>query len=313
MAGANYLQLFEELTGARLLDGENYIRCPIHQGNSFNFAINTRKGLWICHRGCGEGNAWQLAGAILGLSPLSAIAYVQQFEQGLTEPTGLLDMLEELRGKDYESSELPLFIPNRHGVSKDRWPKWWRERGFDERDWDRWEAAMEQTTGSVILPVYDISRRMVGEIRRRMPGVEPKYLYTQGLRKSHVLFGSWLFSSSLQSYAVLVEGPLDAVACWKAGVPAMAVLGPHVSDHQMSVLRQLRVERVVLAFDNDKAGREATGKAIKKMSAGFDLRVLDWRDQHAKDVAELSEQALVRLVDQAMPALLYVMGDVKSA
>ena len=308
MAKAEYLDLFEELTGAKLLEGENYIRCPIHEGSGYNFAINTTKGLWECKRGCGAGNAWMLVSVLYDLSPMRAINWVDQYQQGRVYSGSVDDWLDLMRVRDLNEGRLALFVQDSDKLTTERWPMWWPERGFDAEDWRRWRLTMDASTGDVVIPVFDVEGHLVGEIRRRMPGIEPKYLYTRGLNKARVLFGSQLFQPDMEE-CVLVEGSLDAAWCWKYGHPALAVLGSSLSDHQVAVLRHLRIRRVTLAFDNDDTGKGATDKALKKLVGDFDVRVVNWRGIEAKDVAELPPSGLDLLLGQAVPAMNYMIGD----
>lgn len=303
---SQYTALFEELTGVDLQPGENYIICPLHAGDHKNFAINTIKGVWICHRGCGEGNAWQLASAVLGLSPLRAVDYVEQFERGYVGPDSVSELLAALRGTAEEENQP--FERDWSRLTTEQWPRWWRQRGFDDTDWRRWQAAMDTSTGDAVLPVYDLAGQCVGEVRRRLPGVEPKYLYSAGFHKSRALFGSWLFPNALRSDVVLVEGPLDAAWCWKYGWPALGLFGSRVSAEQISILRALRVERVTLALDNDPPGREAAARALRKLAGGFECRIVDWTDEPAKDVQELPENRLHCLLSETVAAQLYQIG-----
>src|SRR6185312_9735780 len=59
-------------------------------------------------------------------------------------------------------------------------------------------------------------------------------------------------------YAILVEGPLDALALEQAGISGgVAMLGATLSDQQQILLETSGVQHVVLLTDNDEAGRQA--------------------------------------------------------
>ncbi len=60
---------------------------------------------------------------------------------------------------------------------------------------------------------------------------------------------------------VLFEGYADVLAAVKSGVEeAVATMGTALTEEQAKLLRR-NVETVVLCYDGDKAGREATMKA----------------------------------------------------
>lgn len=47
--------------------------CPFHKDNNRSFSCNIDTGLWICHSGCGQGNAYQFAERI-GIDPKTYIS-----------------------------------------------------------------------------------------------------------------------------------------------------------------------------------------------------------------------------------------------
>jgi DNA primase len=62
---------------------------------------------------------------------------------------------------------------------------------------------------------------------------------------------------------VVVEGYMDAIACQRAEIPAVAPLGTALTEDQMEVLWRLHPEPT-LAFDADKAGVRAASRAIDR-------------------------------------------------
>ena len=75
------------------------------------------------------------------------------------------------------------------------------------------------------------------------------------MEKSKTLFGYHEVKDG--DWAVLVESPLDAVRLFGLGIPAFAALGAWVSREQVTLMARC-FSYVILALDNDKAGREAT-------------------------------------------------------
>jgi DNA primase len=62
---------------------------------------------------------------------------------------------------------------------------------------------------------------------------------------------------------IVVEGYMDAIACQRAGIPAVAPLGTALTEEQMGVLWRLAAEPV-LCFDGDAAGQRAAHKVIDR-------------------------------------------------
>lgn len=62
---------------------------------------------------------------------------------------------------------------------------------------------------------------------------------------------------------VVVEGYMDAIACHRAGIAAVAPLGTALTEEQMEMLWRLHPEPT-LCFDGDRAGRQAASRAIDR-------------------------------------------------
>jgi DNA primase len=62
---------------------------------------------------------------------------------------------------------------------------------------------------------------------------------------------------------VVVEGYMDAIACQRANIPAVAPLGTALTEEQMEALWRLDPEPV-LCFDGDGAGQRAASRAIDR-------------------------------------------------
>ena len=110
-----------------------------------------------------------------------------------------------------------------------------------ERDTKRWVLPLRATTGDLLGAQY----RQKGSV----------LTLPEGMAKSQTFFG---FPQCCdKSYCALVESPLDAVRLAGLGIPALSSLGAWVSRDQITLLAR-NFNRVYLALDNDKTGREST-------------------------------------------------------
>ena len=88
---------------------------------------------------------------------------------------------------------------------------------------------------------------------------------TEVYQKSRVLYGMKQAKRAIRTEreAVVVEGYADVVALWQAGVQnVVAASGTALTPAQMDLLRKLDVQRLVLLFDADAAGRGAARKGV---------------------------------------------------
>ena len=99
------------------------------------------------------------------------------------------------------------------------------------------------------------------------------------------LFGLNLAKKSKENSLILVEGNIDVVALHQYGFDnAVASLGTSLTDEQAALITRY-AEQVILIYDGDKAGQNATQRAIPILEkAGLQVKVLQLHD--AKDPDE---------------------------
>ena len=131
----------------------------------------------------------------------------------------------------------------------------------------------------VILPVLDVEDRPIGFLGRKPAGDtnpdNPKYLNPTGTPlydKSRVLYGldaAAVAKLEAGAQAIVVEGPMDRLAVQLAApdlVP-VATCGTALTDAHLDLLAEhTSLDRVILGFDADAAGRKAAMAAGKKLA-----------------------------------------------
>lgn len=210
----------------------------------------------------------------------SALAYLQA--------RGLDDVILRKFGLGY--------APERTGLLL----KYLSERGFDA---PRLETAglvagsnrgdyYERFRGRVIFPVFNATGRIVGFGGRILPD-SPSSDKSRGLggggialakyinspdtpmyHKSQILYGLFQAKDAIRraGFAILVEGYADVLAVFQAGVEnVVAASGTSLTVEQLQLLRRYTTS-IVLLFDADTAGKNATMRGIElAIEAGFDV------------------------------------------
>jgi DNA primase len=136
--------------------------------------------------------------------------------------------------------------------------------------------------GRLMFPIHSESGKLIGFGGRALAeGDEPKYLNspeTPIYRKSQVLYNLNRARKAIEEAgrAVLVEGYMDAIGVYAAGVRhVVAVCGTSLTALQVRSLRRHAPE-VVLNFDPDRAGSAATEKHIPVLlEEGVRVQVLE--------------------------------------
>ncbi|HEX7151780.1 MAG TPA: DNA primase [Thermoanaerobaculia bacterium] len=141
----------------------------------------------------------------------------------------------------------------------------------------------------LMIPIHSESGTIVGFGGRSLDGSEPKYLNSpesEVFNKSRLLYNLHRSKDAMRRIdrAILVEGYFDAIAVDYAGVPGViASMGTSLTSGQATLLRRF-TRRVVLAYDGDNAGRQATLRAAQVLlAAGVHVDALDLQGEKDPD------------------------------
>ncbi len=142
--------------------------------------------------------------------------------------------------------------------------------------------------GRLMFPIIDVRGNVIGFGGRVMDDSTPKYLNSPEtiiFNKRKNLFALNLAKKSKLGYLILVEGYMDAIALHQFGFDcAVASLGTSLTEEHAALLSRY-TEQVMLIYDGDEAGQNATKRAIPMLEkAGLQVKVLKMRD--AKDPDE---------------------------
>lgn len=188
------------------------------------------------------------------------------------------------------------------GYAPDSWDslvKHLRSKGYtDEELKDSGLVTVSQKSGNLfdrfrdrlMFPIIDVRGNVIGFGGRIMKKDDnaAKYLNspeTLIFNKRKNLFALNLAKKSKLDYLILVEGYMDAIALHQYGFDcAVASLGTALTSDGATLLSKY-TEQVVLIYDGDAAGQNATQRAIPILEkAGLRVRVLQL--QGAKDPDE---------------------------
>jgi len=132
----------------------------------------------------------------------------------------------------------------------------------------------------VIFPIVNLADEVIGFGGRVLGDGEPKYLNspeTAAFSKGENLYGLPFAKEGIrrEGHAVLVEGYMDAIALQAAGVgQAVATLGTGFTSGHVRLLKRF-TDQVVVNFDPDAAGRQATRRSLETLlENGFEVRVV---------------------------------------
>lgn len=260
------------------------VLCPFHQDGSPSFSIDLSTGLYFCF-GCGaKGNAHSFAKHMKSeLLPVNNSSLDK-----------VIDKLKRLRESSNYSAPPETVISSLY----QGFDVWQRERGIGPETVIKWELGYDPAMHALLIPVRTSGGKPVGIIKRYISPQpdQPKYRYPTGFPRRSLVYGLNLVSGDT---AVVVEGSLDAVSVDSIGYPAVAVLGSQVSPEQALLLKKAGVQNLILAFDNDEAGRRATESARFSLK-GFRKSKVVWEGHKEKDVAEMTDSGRQKLIETSV-------------
>jgi DNA primase len=138
--------------------------------------------------------------------------------------------------------------------------------------------------GRLMFPICDAQGRVIAFGGRVMGEGEPKYLNspeTAVYTKGQHLFGLNQARDAIRKlgYAILVEGYLDFLIPFQAGVKNLvASLGTALTEQQVRLLGRY-AKKIIVNFDPDAAGVNATKRSLEMLlTEGFKVNVLSLPD-----------------------------------
>ncbi len=143
----------------------------------------------------------------------------------------------------------------------------------DGKTWDRFR-------GRLMFPVFDTNGRAIAFGGRTLKNEDAKYINspeTAAYVKGRNLYGLNLTRDEIRrnEFAILVEGFLDLIVPYQAGVKNIAAsLGTALTLDQVKLLGRF-ARKVVVNYDGDRAGVQAAKKSIELLLAeDFEVKVL---------------------------------------
>ncbi|MGB9180962.1 MAG: DNA primase [Pyrinomonadaceae bacterium] len=209
----------------------------------------------------------------------------KQLFEGGTEARAAREYLEK---RGIEDETVKTF---RLGYSPDSWDAlsaYLKERGATGAQIERSGLVVKKDAGGfydrfrgrLMFPVMDAQGRPVAFGGRTLGSGEPKYLNspeTTAYTKGRHLYGLHQTRDEIRrkKFAILVEGYLDLIVPFQAGVRNMvASLGTALTAEQAKLLGRF-ARKVVVNYDGDRAGVQAAKRAIETLLAeDFEIKVL---------------------------------------
>ena len=229
--------------------------CPVHHGDHPQaFVVDRAKDLWHCFTRCrGGGDVVELVRRMDHCQYPEVARYLASLAQIPPTPARA-----EARAPDraYQPYTRQLRL-NPHAPLL-------AEKGICAQTARHFEAGAYQgpgfLEGCIAIRLHDPDGRPIGYAGRRLDPAQArqygKWKFPSGLPKREILYGFHRITSRLHRGLAVVECPWGVMRLAQISIPAVALLGIHLSRSQLQLLR--RTPRIVLMLDGDQAGRSAS-------------------------------------------------------
>lgn len=256
-------------------------RCPVHLARtgkadrSPSWSMNSETGLWICYSCGARGTLQSLVREMTGDDSVDANAMlmnsmVENLDKPKVEHRVEADIHAYLR-----FSPVPTPMLNARNLSKESAHHY----GL------RWDSANK----AWIIPIVSHENKFMGWQEK---GSTYTFNHPTGVKKGETLFG--IMQVRNHKTILVVESPLDVVRFHSSfdGMAAVATYGAQVTKQQVHILSSI-AERLIIAMDNDDAGKASGQKMSKEMPyLRGGLHWLKYSHTKAKDIGDMTDDEI---------------------
>ncbi len=244
--------------------------CPIHRGdNPRAFVVSRSKNLWRCFTGCDAGG--DVVDLVRGLDRCAYRQVAHYLSSLAREPCPTPSPFEPVA-----RSSKP-FSPFRRWLPLDPKVDFLRRKAIHPPTARRFEAGLYRGPGflgqAIGVRLHDPQARALGYAARRLDPVaiqnRGKWNFPPRLPKDQLLYSSHRVRNAHS--LVIVECPWGVMRLDQIGIPAVALLGTHLSAVQQQLL--LPTPHLIVMMDGDPAGRSAASRISQQMLTHPNLSV----------------------------------------
>lgn len=279
--------------------------CPMHrkrtgkEDRNPSWWINSETGAHICFS-CGyKGNIFTLVADVKGINYHDARDFVNEKEEMPID--SLMKRIKELpQYVQAEPDQIPM-SEARLAVYTDVPDIELKKRFVTRESVDTHGVRWDTKNEAWILPIRDPDDGSLWGWQEK--GARGRFFKNQpaGVKKSKTVFGVHIMDSSKP--LIVVESPLDAVRLTSLGHNSVSTFGAIISEDQAKIMR--RSEKIIAAFDNDKAGHTAN-EQIRTLARkyGMELSYFNYTGIDVKDAGDMTEEEIERGIKTARTSIL---------
>jgi 5S rRNA maturation endonuclease (ribonuclease M5) len=298
------LEVFDVWDKQRIRENKFQACSPFRNEKHPSFAVNLDNGLWIDSGASNE--EWRKGNFVKLLSWLREETW-EETEDYLLEKYSPLNV-------DVETLTLNLDL-----VWEEEPPKVFAieelEKYFQPSDYLTGRGVSEQVqkllnTGhddkhnAVVLPWHDKDGQIINV---KFRSLKDKYFwYADGQAIKYHLYALHLVRKLKKEKVFIVESEIDALYLWTLGFPAIALGRAGMSHVQRDLILNSGIKKLIIATDNDRAGRRVGLEIIRELAGYLELCCIDFPN-NVKDVNDIAPQPLTRICKNNRPVMFKVL------
>lgn len=235
---------------------DKLIACsPFREDRHPSFYINFETGGWADSGSIGEnatGNIFTLIGQLHGITYQEACEYL------IDKYGALYDITSTTEEINFEAPKLRPEVGGVKEINGDHLTQaispYMSKRGISDEVQVRFGIGYGSgQKGFTAIPWYSVEGYLSNVKYRATKG--KKFFYeSDGALINTLVYG--MSVAKEHNNVVVVEGEVDALSWWTAGIPAVAIGSADIGEVQMQILVRGGFDKIYLAGDNDRQGRE---------------------------------------------------------
>ncbi len=261
---------------------------PFRIDRNPSFAVNLENGTWIDSGATGEyhkGHFLSLLSFLREESVEDTSEYLlRMYSPLLKEESDLhLDMTDF--GQSSKQETLKIFSDDELKQFAFRHP-YLSRRGISEEVQQQFRVGYDQSKKAVAMCWCNTDGDVVN-IKFRSVNTK-HFWYANGQRIKNHLYGYHIFKAEPSKILTVTESEIDCMRLWTVGIPAIALGTAHISQKQAEMLHKLDINELVIATDNDAAGRECAKRLEETFISSVRVSYFNFDGTSAKDISDLS-------------------------
>lgn len=290
-------------------------KCHIHGGhNPSAFCFSVEKNVWYCQSCHASGDIAQLiedtlklsysesveyALAFIGIESMEGLELIKRTDKYIKDLQDFMAYAKKTKKKSVASYELPKAdykqVKSFRNFKEDTLA-YFNMCLVNDFPFEKKDGTIMTINNRLGMPIRFYGETVGYALRKIKAEDNPKWLFQpNGLDKKNLI--NYL-EKKWYDEIILCEGHFDVWAYYVAGITHVGcVLGSSVTKEQEELLLKHTL-RLVLSFDGDRAGIDATLKTIEQLKNKFDVYVVVFPE--GQDPCSISTEALIECYKNKM-------------